>query len=375
MRIAITDFHRDWGGQPLQALLLAQALAGRGHEVWLLAPPGSELERRAIAGGVNFSGVCNFSRGFRPLRLWRDLRALFRFVRERNIELVHSHGSQDCWLAAAAKLLGQNSFRLVRTKHNSYPVRPHLFNRWLYGAAADRTICVAGPIREALLQATGAAPARVTTIHAGLADGFGSDVPDDAAESVRREFGFAPETQLVGLVGRLSPDKGQEQLLRALAMLRNDFPRLRALLVGTGGDYDRQLRLRAELGLNAAAVFTLFRDDVARLTRACDVAVLAATGCDASSTVLKEAMSLGVPVVGSDVGGTREILENGACGRIVPPGDYAALAEALAETLRGAGNEAQLAVVARARARARELYAMSAVAERTEQVYREALET
>ncbi len=374
MRLAMTDFHLDWGGQAYQALLLGQALAARGHAVTIFAPPQSVLAERAAAAGLDVCRDCRFVRGFRP-RAWRaDWCAFRRAAAGRGLELVHAHGSQDNWLAALARLAGGPRYVLVRTKHNSYAVRGHPFNRWLYGRADRRVIAVAEPIRQELLRAGVAQPERVTTIHAGLPDAVLADVPPGAAGAVRAELGLPAEAKLIGLVGRLEPDKGQEILLQALARLRRERTDVHAVLVGTGGDYDRLLRVRAELGLESAAHFTLFRQDVARLTAAFSVAVLAATGCDASSTVLKEAMLLGVPVVGTDVGGTREILADGACGPVVGPGDAAALAAALGRVLDAAGTPALAAQIERARGRVRAEYVMSAVAARTEALYRECLE-
>ncbi len=373
MRVLLTNFHRGWGGQAQQVLLLAGALRQAGHGVLLAAPPGSVLAERATEARIDVTTACRFPRGFRPARLARDVAALRRIVHRNGTQLVHAHGSQDGWLAAATRILCRECYALVRTKHNSYPVRNHWANRRLYGCWTDRTIAVAEPIREDILRLPGLAPERVVTIHAGIPDDFGRTVPPDARASVRAEFGLAAETPLVGLVGRLAADKGQEILLRALPALRKRIPNAHALLVGTGGDYDRQQSLRDELGLRDAATFTLFREDVARLTAACDVAVLAATACDASSTVLKEAMALGVPVAGSDVGGTREILDGGRAGRIVPPGDPDALAGALGHILDARGTAALTGQIARARERARTEYAMSAVAERTLAVYSAAI--
>ncbi len=373
MRIAITDFHQDWGGQAYQVLLLAQALRERGHEVCVICPPGSDLEQRARAASLP-TLACRFRRGFRPWSLLRDILALRRCFRERNIEVVHCHGSQDSWHCALATSLLRGAPALVRSKHNSYRVAGHVFNRWLYGRAFKRVVAVAETIRQDLLRARVVAPARTRTVHAGLPDGFGAGIdPDDARRSVHDEFEIPDHALVVGLVGRLEPAKGQEVLMRAMAKIRRGTEHVHALCIGTGGDYDRLLALRAELGLEYCVHFPLFREDVDRLTAALDAAVLAAYACDASSTVLKEAMILGVPVIGTRVGGTAEILEDGACGVLIPPGDIGALAGAVVSTLVARGTTDQAARLERARARVKSEYAMSAVARKTEDVYAEAL--
>lgn len=369
MNIGIANFHKGWGGQPLQALLLGQALKAAGHTVVMLAPPESDLAGRSREAGLTVFEGCTFRRGFRPLQNWSDYKAFCRCISEHNLELIHCHGSQDTWLAAGARVVGGLPIRLVRTKHNSYPVRPHWFNRRLFGRWVDRLITVAESIRQDVI-ATGVVSAeRVETIHAGLADDFGNNVPPDARKSVREEFGLSPDTPLLILVGRLAPDKGQEVLLRAMQTILKTVPDCHALLIGTGGDYDRQLALAKDLGVAEHVHFTLFRNDIARLTAAGSVAMLAATACDASSTVLKEAMRLGVPVVGTDVGGTKEILDNGRCGTVIPTDNPVALAEAVLSILQNEDPEALAGRVEAAQARVEEEYIMSSVARKTLRVY------
>lgn len=372
MRIALTDFHNDWGGQPLQVLLLARTLSENSHDVYVMAPEHSELAVRCAQAGISVYDKCTFRRGFRPLTWFRDLHFFCRFVKTNGIQVVHCHGSQDTWLASLARLITRMRYAIVRTKHNSYPVSTHFFNRWVYGKAIDRLITVAGPIRDYFIQNDLVSPDRVQVIHAGLDDKFISDVPTDASVSVRREFNLDKDALVIGLVGRLAKDKGQDVLFRALPEIRKQIPAVHALLIGTGGDYGRQNALCAEMGLETCVTFTLFREDIARLTAACNVCILAATDCDASSTVLKEAMALGVPVVGTDVGGTREILDDGRCGSIIPPDDPSALARAIVETLVPDDKQAIASQVESARTRVESEYSMAAVAAATLRVYEEA---
>lgn len=365
MKILYTNFHLGWGGQALQVLLLAKAMADRGHAVQVFAPPESELAGRAATVGVPVSTACRFARGFRPLQLLRDVRALRGVIRTAGVDVVHCHGSQDSWVAAGATRGLAPRPRLVRTKHNSYAARRHGANRWLYNAAFDRTVAVAGPIRDGLVSQGFVAPGRVVVIHAGLDDAFAAAPRRDAA-AVRREFGIAADAPLVCLVGRLAPDKGQDVLLDAALVLRERWPGFRVLLVGTGGDWDRLRGLIEAKGLGETVVWAGFQEDIASITAACDVAVLAARDCDASSTVVKEALVLGVPVVATRVGGTAELLGDGACGRLVPPGDAAALAEGIADVLAEPDTAAGRAAAGREHV---QRFLASAVAAETEALY------
>ena len=236
LRIALTNFHLRMGGQAMQVLLLGRALCAKGHEVTLLSPPGSDLAERAAEAGLDVFTGCGFMRGFRPARFFGDMGAFSGLVRERGIELVHTNGSQDTWLAIAARKLKGMCFSLVRTRHNRNPVRPHWFNRRLYAREIARVIAISEPIGEELVSSCGVAPERIRIVHPGLPDDFGQGVPEDAREAVRKEFSLAQDTVLVGQVARLDPVKGQEFLLRAFARVKEEHDKAHLLLVGTGGD-------------------------------------------------------------------------------------------------------------------------------------------
>lgn len=158
---------------------------------------------------------------------------------------------------------------------------------------------------------------------------LGLDLREYALRTEGREPGL-----LVG-VGRLEPLKGFDRLLRALAALRAEGRAVRLELVG-GGPAERDLRrLAASLGVADAVRFRGWlppaetREAIARA----QVLVHPPVERDAMPTVLKEALALGTPAVASALAGAPEILDGGACGTLVPAGDVAAIAAAVARLL------------------------------------------
>lgn len=148
-----------------------------------------------------------------------------------------------------------------------------------------------------------------------------------ARTDVRRRFGIDEHAFVVGHVGRLSPWKGQDLLIRALA----DVPDAVGLIVGRAlfGEDDLAEALPAlgqRLGLADRLVFTGFRHDVTELMRACDLMVHSSTSPEPFGRVIVEAMLAGVPVVAAGAGGPCEIIEPGLTGWLTPPGDVDALA-------------------------------------------------
>jgi glycosyltransferase involved in cell wall biosynthesis len=168
-------------------------------------------------------------------------------------------------------------------------------------------------------------------------------------------------------VARLHQRKGIDRLLRALASVRDRGAPATLAIVGDGPERPALEALAADLRLDGAVGFLGMRDHaaVAELMRGADLLVLPSLA-ENLPTVVLEAQACGLPVVATDVGGTREALDP-AAGRLVAPGDEQALAGAIAAAL-AAGHDRE-AIADRARAR----YGHEAVAARWEQTYGEVL--
>ena len=164
----------------------------------------------------------------------------------------------------------------------------------------------------------------------------------------RALLGLADDAQVIGVVARLSPQKAHGVLLRAVAALVPGRERLRLVVVGEGPEDADLKALAAELGIADRVQFTGVRRDVAELLPAFDVSCLSSVHEGAPLIVL-ESMAAGVPVVATAVGALADLVADGIEGRLVPSGDHAALAAALAELI----DDPQLRAAMGARARER----------------------
>lgn len=373
MNILLIDFHRGWGGQPSCVLLLARELARRGQRAVVGSPTDGELARRARALRLPTFEECRFFKPRRVVWFLRDVIALARFVEQARIDVVHATGSQDVWTAALARRWFSLPCAVVLTRHNTKRVAWNSANRWLYGRGIDRLAVASRTVLERyerFLRRGILEPDRVRVLPPSLwFEDFEGD-PDPAA--FRREMGVGPDTPLVGVVGRLVPDKGQDDLLRAAVEVRERIPETRFLLVGTGTWEEHLRRLARELGLSEAVRFLGFRRDVPRITAALDLSVLPSVDCDASPTVVKEGLLMGVPVVATSIGGAKEIVEDGISGRIVPPRRPDLLARAIVEIL--SDRERARRMGAAGSERVRERFSHQTLAEGHLAFYREVME-
>ena len=205
-----------------------------------------------------------------------------------------------------------------------------------------------------------------------IGNGFDTAVfrPDAAARAaVRAELGISDDTLVIGLVARFDPQKDHRTFIGAAARLIAGRPRVRFLLCGSGitpGNAQLMEWIDAA-GLRGACHLLGERTDVPRLVAAMDIASLSSRG-EGFPNVLGEAMSCGVPCVATNVGDSAVII--GDTGRVVPPRDPAALAEAWEELLvRGRARLEELGV--RARRRVAEKFSIDAVVRVYEQAYDE----
>jgi len=194
-------------------------------------------------------------------------------------------------------------------------------------------------------------------------------VPEATRIAIReRELGLPDDAFLIIHIGRHHPVKNHEGLIASFAQLARRHPRAHLLLIGAGVTPDQPSLARsvASHGVEHRVRLLGQRDDVPRLLPACDLMVLASSS-EAFPNVLGEAMACGVPCVTTDVGDAAALV--GEVGRVVAPGDGAALAAAMAAMMECPVHDMQLLKRA-ARARVVAEYSLPAVAARYADLYR-----
>ncbi len=242
--------------------------------------------------------------------------------------------------------------------------------RRLHRPLVSRYVALSAELERYLVERIGVAPERITRIINGV-------------DTERFRCGRLPlpaprlcdEGRLViGTVGRLQAVKNQTALVEAFGLLIQRNPELRErvhlALIGDG-PLRREVEQRVrDLGLGKRVWLAGARDDVPELMRGLDLFVLPSLAEGISNTLL-EAMACGLPVVATDVGGNAELIDQGVTGLLVPPGDPALLAEAMATYLRDA--EQCRRAGAEGRARAERLFSLDFMVARYLAVYDELL--
>lgn len=366
MRFFFINMHRLWGGQSAVVVLLAQELTKRGHKVLVAGVEGSELTKRAHASGLPIDYTLKLERGFRPRSFFRDLWRLRRLWAEFRPHVILTNGAQDTWACALARWLFRQPAALVRWRHNSFPVKTHLFNRWLYGRMIDHVVVSSSEIAPLLVDTRLLSPDRVTVFPPStpLEDCLNAE----PRERLKKDLGVSENGTLTLCVGRLAPEKGHAVLFRAWRKVVAVLPEARLAVVGHGSQQSVLEALRAELGLDQHVHFLGFRNDVPRLYASADLAVLSPIAGESFGIALLEAYATGRCCVATDVGGVKDLVVEGKTGVLVPPNDEEALARALIAMLQDP--DARSRMGAAGRARVLEKFTPGSLADRAEKLFK-----
>ncbi len=225
-----------------------------------------------------------------------------------------------------------------------YPVRNSAVALSRYQAAA-RILPISGWVAQRLVS-SGIKSENMTVVYEGV------EIPRLPPPQVRREaralWGVTDDSPLLGCVGVLLPDKGQDLLIHALADLRNEFPQARLLLAGDGPDKSRLKQLATSLGITDAVIFAGFVKGMDPVYSALDV-FLFPSRFEGLGTSLLSAMSYGLPSVAFSCCAFGEIIEDQKSGFLVETGDVTALRNAAATLLRDPTQAQQIGQAARTR--------------------------
>ncbi len=307
------------------------------------------FERGTLAHELDAAGIPVHACGKRKGLDFGALARARRLIREHRTDVLHSHNAAAHYLAVLASL-GLGVGKLVNTRHGMGGMQRWKRAEMLYRASLARTDAVAmvceaacnGAIEHRLVPRR-----KLRVVPNGLRVQEFAVASPAARERLHQMLGLPPQTRLVGTVGRLNWAKDQASLIRAFRRVREQLPDSALLLIGDGG-------LRAELeacaraeGLAGAVHFLGDRSDVRELLQGLDVFVLSSVS-EGYSMALLEASATALPIVATDVGGNREIVQHGVTGAVVPARDAEALAQATLGLLRNPEHAARLGAAARA---------------------------
>lgn len=257
---------------------------------------------------------------------------LRRYLSSERIAIIHTHDYKGNLLGALATAgLGVHHIASARGyTERTLALRLYKSIDLITLRFVPQIVTVSDHVRRQLITA-GLPPDRIVTIYNAIdVASFASLVANGNLAPWRRELGLSASNFLVTIVGRLTPEKGHADFLQAASEIYRAIPESRFLVVG-GGPLATDLQSQARsLGLGGIALFLGYLEDVANVMAVSDVIVISSRR-EGLPNVLLEALSLGKPVVATEVGGIPEVIEDRETGVLVPAGNPEALAQAVIE--------------------------------------------
>ncbi len=269
-------------------------------------------------------------RKLNPVSIGRIINQLGRFATQHKAAILHANTPRT------------NLYAAIVGKHLRIPIIWHARTQIegekididnIFSFLPDRILCNSDAIRERF-QKSGMRNRKAMTIINGVdIQKFRRSISGD---EVREEFGINKKTALVGIIGRIDPNKGHDVLIEAAACVLRDVD-FRLMIVGTpspGAEgWANQLRYDLlKYQIDSHVIFTGFREDIPQIMAALDLLVLVSEKEGCSRSVL-EAMAMGLPVIGTDTGGTPELVVDGVTGLLIPPKNPDALARTMVNLL------------------------------------------
>jgi glycosyltransferase involved in cell wall biosynthesis len=342
--LKIISFHNgcDLYGASRSLLRLASRQIKDGHAVVVVLRSAGPLSERLKEAGVEviystsnlFIERAEFaSLGGKAKMLLRFLPSLlshFRWIRKYRPDVIHVNTALLFVPALAGKLCRVPVVWHVRESFSEFGALWRWYEKYMHWTA-DRIIAVSEAMSR---QFSREIQTKVLTVHNGFPAEEFLAVPADRTHAFKTRFNLHQKV-LVGLVGRIKFErKGQEYLVQAAALLQKRFPDVCYLIIGSpfpGNEshLDRLERLIEELGVKNQFVLTGDVADVKAAYSALDISLMTSGLPEPFGGVVVESMAMGVPVIGSDMGGTSEQIVNGETGLLVPPRNPEALADAL----------------------------------------------
>jgi glycosyltransferase involved in cell wall biosynthesis len=370
MKILFYNHTGQVSGAERMLLLILARLNQHLFDPLVICPEQGPLLSMATSLGVPVESVPGLEARFtwRVGRLLRYLKSLFLVTSELRgkvvrlkPDLIHAN-SIRAGLVSTAATLGMGT-RVVWHLHDLLPHHPlsTAVRVFAFLCARTRMIAVSLAVKEnfgGAIYGVGAGLRKRTTVILNAIELEKFKTNQTASRQVRDELNLVDRRPVIGIVGQLTPRKGQLELIHAFARVLAESPPAVLLVVGAplfnrDHEYEQLLRDTArELGIAEHVRLLGARSDVAAVMQALDLLVVNSSS-EPFGLVALEAMACGTPVVAAACDGLAEIIEHGVDGWLVPPGDEPAMVSAIVNLNCQPALRAQLAEQGKKRVTAR----------------------
>lgn len=290
---------------------------------------GGPLENELKASGIRYS-FGNFGRIFDFRVYWRTFKAL----KKNNFSILHCFGYPTTYFGVLlGRLVGIPKIIVAIQALDTWKGKVHILLDRLIRPFVTLYIADSEGARNFAMVQQGIIPDNIITIYDGV--DISSLKPSKDIHQLRKELGILNNSPIIGVVARLQDEhKGQSYFIKAIPLILKEFPDTNFLIVGDGADRVYLESLAEEIGVRNKVVFAGFRTDLANIFSIIDILVIPSVQWESITKTMLETMSMGRPIIATDVGDVREILRDGETGILIPPRDASEIARSVINLLK-----------------------------------------
>jgi len=334
MNILYLTTHLNIGGISSYLLTLTAGMKQDGDNVYL-ASSGGELTESFSQIGVNFVPIPIKTKKEVHPKVLVSMFKLAQLIREKNIDIIHAQTRVTQVLGRLLQINTGTPF--ISTCHGFFK---HRFSRRLFPCWGDKVIAISQPVKEHLIKDFAVSREQIRVVHNGI------DVKrfkeSSSLDKLKSKIALGLEDgPVVGIIARLSDVKGHSFLIRAMKGVSEKLPKAQLLIVGCGKMFDQLQDLVGSLQIKDKVKFVPSVASTPEALAAMDLFVMPSLA-EGLGLGLMEAMAAGLCVVGTSVGGIKDLIRDGQTGVLVPPKDTAQLERVMLELLQDKQNRDRL---------------------------------
>lgn len=364
MNILFLTNHLNVGGITSYVFSLAKGLKNKGHNVYVASSGGDSLTRFTEQGIIYIPIPIRTKAEINIFKLGVSLFKLMAHIKQKDIDIIHSNTRVTQVLGCLLERCTHKTH--ITTCHGFFKRR---FFRRIFACWGNRVIAISESVREHLIRDFCVSPENIKLVYNGI------DLENlklrysKNRDEVKRDFGLG-NGSVVGIVARLSDVKGHIFLIQAMKLVLDKIPDVQLLIVGEGRMKNKLERLTERLKIEKNVFFTPKVNNIQDALYVMDLFVMPSLK-EGLGLGLMEAMAWGKAVIGSEVGGIKNLIRHGYNGLLVRAADAEQLSLSIIELLQNPakssilGNNARLFIT--------ENFSLEKMVSGTERVYRECL--
>lgn len=351
------------------ALLLAYGLKKKGYHVIVATSLDSPTLIKAQEYGLKVYSL-QIEKNYNPVILIGSLIKLIKIIKKENIELINAHRAEDHLFGYLAIRLSKKNIPLVRTRGDVRVPKNNFINRYLH-KKVDKIITSAEFLKTAYKEVLSIEEDKIDVIYPGIdLEEFDKKVENI---DIRKNFNLARDTNLVGIIGRLSEIKGHYYFIKAARLVKQYFDNVKFVIIGGEAElkYDDMKKLAQQENITNDIIYLGYINDIREVIHNFDIGIISSIGSEAISRTLLEFMAAKKAVVGFEINAVSEIIKDNETGYLVVVKDINSLAEAIINLLKDKDKRVKFGETARRLIEQK--YNLNYFVDQTERVYEKVL--